>query len=66
MDLDSRKGAAMKWITNTFRDAHLIAIRKLNERAHYIDLVVGPPKATASYTVEQLESMDIIGLYEKE
>lgn len=37
-----------------------------NDKAFYGSMIKGPPKATDTYTVEQLEDMGMVGLYREE
>lgn len=62
----------MKWLTNdidvTKKSDHVPMIGR-NEENYWQwrnALIVGEPKATNEYTVEQLKAMGMIGLYGKD
>ena len=69
----------MKWLSNSpdYRDrktmfdvpvyelkTHEQAWREWNEWV--ADKIIGPPQATEHYTVEQLEAMGLIGIYQND
>ena len=55
----------MKWITNEYEEDYgkIIERPKLKCRADK-KMIKGRPQATKTYTIEELESMDMIGIYE--
>ncbi len=66
----------MKWLSNTYNpkntDARYYAIRDFNETQEEAwqrhlnwlkEKVIDRPKATEAYTVEELEEMNLVGVY---
>ena len=66
----------MEWLTNTYDpkklEARRLVTRLLNEtqeeawqrlQAFLSDKIIGEPKASEQYTVEQLKSMNMVGVY---
>lgn len=51
------------WPSPESGETHLQALRR--EREFYDRFIKGRPQATGTYTVEQLEAMGMIGLYEQ-
>lgn len=73
-----KKGELGKWLTNTYdpdrsdsRSYHVSSCcdKKESDRRwdSYVDYVekhiIGPPKASEKYTVEQLQKMHMVGVY---
>ncbi len=64
----------MRWLSNTNSDGRYI-MTSLNEtpedavkhhREWLAGKIIGDPKATAKYTVEQLKAMGMVGVYLKD
>ena len=73
-----KKGELGKWLTNIYdpgrsdsRAYHVSSSlpkeesdRKWNDHVDYLEKhILGPPKASKRYTVEQLQKMHIVGVY---
>lgn len=46
----------LKWLTNAGKD-------QVRHDPYYRDKIIGRPKATESYSVEELQAMGIVGVY---
>ena len=59
----------LKWITNVYdleiRPEYVNAYNK-NHKSWLKDKIIGEPKASEKYTVEQLKEMGLVGVYVKE
>ena len=58
---DPREPDAKKYVTRTFGQTHEEAWEELQR--YLQGKVIGPPRATDAYTVEELEAMGTVGIY---
>ena len=56
----------MRWIYNTCTETAIRRIRELHVAHNDRGFVIDRPKASDRFSVEQLESMDLVGIYEVE
>ena len=55
----------MKWITNAHIEDSDRIIGRIKLKYHTDKkMITGRPKSTETYTIEELESLDMIGIYE--
>lgn len=57
-----------KWVTNMYKSESIICSpEEMGFRRGYLfDKIIGKPKASFKYTVEELEDMGMIGVYIEE
>lgn len=59
---------SLEWVTNHYRhqsEEYHSPAEKEQEQSLYRQFVLGPPKATDTYTVQQLLAMKMVGFYKK-
>ena len=61
----------MKWLSNTYKEEVVdvpIGWAGLKQQARWLHKphVIGRPQATSAYTVEELETMGMVGVYEED